>query len=60
MGSRLYYELYCLISRQPSGAINFIINLDLSSGCGMQCRSWSVGFIRTKLIWIYTVFKSMY
>ena len=25
-----------------------------------QCRSWSTGFIRSQLIWVYTFFKKLY
>ena len=34
----------------------FLVQIQILNG--KQCRSWSVGFFRSQLIWIYTVCKS--
>ena len=38
--------------------MNIIINMD--SSCGSKCGFWSAGFIRSQLIWVYTVFQKWY
>ena len=43
-------------SKQSSGA-NLLVILIYCLDEDQQCRSWSAGFIRSQLIWIYTVLK---